>query len=57
MTEEKIKASFEIEADLWKDFIGYSRLIHRSTASQMLRKYVEDVVRQNRKGMKERQKA
>jgi hypothetical protein len=54
MTEEKIKASFELDKELWKDFVGYSRLIHRSTASEMLRRYVEQVVRENSNGKKER---
>lgn len=52
MTEEKIKASFELDKELWKDFVGYSRLAHRSTASQMLRKYVESIVQQNSKEKK-----
>jgi len=37
---------------LWRDFVGYARLVHRTDASKMIRKYIEDVVKQNNKERK-----
>lgn len=46
---EKIKASIQLDRDLWRDFVGYARLVHRTDASKMIRAYIKQVVEQNSK--------
>jgi hypothetical protein len=49
MTERKVKASIQLDKDLWRNFVGYARLVHRTDASKMIRRYIEEVVQQDSK--------
>lgn len=49
---EKIKASIQLDRDLWRDFVGYARLVHRTDASKMIRAYIKQVVDENSTGRK-----
>jgi hypothetical protein len=52
MSEEKVKASIQLDKDLWRKFVGFARLVHRTDASKMIRKYIEEVVQQDSMGRK-----
>jgi len=48
MTQKtSIKATIIVNRSLWKSFVGYARLKHESTASQMLREYIAKIVAEN----------
>jgi len=48
MTQKtSIKATIIVDRSLWKAFVGYARLKHESTASQLLREYIKKVVAEN----------
>jgi len=49
---EKVKASIQLDRDLWRDFVGYARLVHRTDASKMIRAYIKEVVEKNSKERK-----
>lgn len=43
--EEKTKASFEIDTTLWRNFLKIAKFEKNSSASALLRKFVEGEVK------------